>query len=66
MWFEIDIAPYLQVDGRFWCTLADVQLREFDMSWIADSIDWDYEPDETDSEIVFLASVQVEHEEIES
>jgi len=60
---EIGMTPYLNVDGRFWRTLAVVQLGEFSTSWMEDSMDWDYESDETDPEILFSALVQIEHEE---
>ena len=64
MWVEIDMTFCLHVDGRFWRTLADVQLGEFSTSWMEDSMDWDYEFDETNPEILFSALVQIEHEEM--
>jgi len=33
---------------------------------MTDSMDWDYESDETDPEIIFSAPVHIDHEEIES
>jgi len=35
-------------------------------SWVADSMDWGYESDETDPEDIFTAPDHVDYEEVES
>ena len=35
-------------------------------SWMADSMDWGYESDETDQEVIFSTPDHIDHEEVES
>ena len=35
-------------------------------SWMAGSMDWEYESDETDPEVIFAAPDHIDHEEVES
>ena len=36
------------------------------VSWTADSMDWGYESDETDPEVIFTAPDHIDYEEVES
>ena len=48
---------------KYWPVSSSVSLNA---SWMAGSMDWDYESDETDPEIIFAAPDHIDHEEVES
>jgi len=66
IWIEIDMTPYLYVDGDSNKDWPVASSDSSSASWMAGSIDWGYESDETDPEVIFSAPDHIDHEEIES